>query len=253
LLQIEDESISGARAGACLVTWESALERSVTPDEIEGIRQKILNTKDIYKIRKNSSKRGVNPSAKQIQAVKEYIFNSRGIAFMPDNYKSWRRLSSDNALIDDVRFLVHELTEVGVMQSIQVERNFDFLGRNTSEKTMKERAQWQSDFSTYYEEAHRKALHAEDRYLSKEVQSLANVRIAPVVAACIDPTRSEGRQYMDVDGYLLKDHPHFQNWQQIANISVPIGNAKMPLLGGYRNSTKGELLRLIKRVKLIYL
>ncbi|GEM31421.1 hypothetical protein NN3_24280 [Nocardia neocaledoniensis NBRC 108232] len=72
---------------------------------------------------------GVDIDTRTLQEIKEYNFNSRGLQFSPENYNAWTRLGNGNATIGDVRYLVHEASEVKALKAFERQTGFDFMGR----------------------------------------------------------------------------------------------------------------------------
>lgn len=242
--------VIGGRAGYCLLGWYKYY-RNITNNEIEALRLTLLGIDDVNKIRRAVSSRGISASRSEVALVKRYIFNSPGIMFTPENYNAWKALPSDKATIDDVRFFVHELAEVRELQKIQRTKGFNFLG-NTS-NTPQLPPTWRGDFDTYYIQAHSEALRWEYMYLRDEISALVRRKIAFVVIAAIDPTRAEGRLYMQEDNIYLLNHPNFQAWANQATQIVPLNARVKKILGVQGDLPKEEVISRIKRVRLIKL
>ncbi len=149
-----------------------------------------------------------------LETIKRYNFDSRGIDFNPENYYAWRRLARGKGMIDDLRYIVHELTEVRELQQMQQHTGFDFMGRGNMTEDQGEH--WKSDFNqNYYLYAHSKALEAEYQFLASEIGRVTRWQDSfskEVIAAC-DPTRDEALENMLIGKVMLKEHSRFQEWQ----------------------------------------
>ncbi|WP_218079641.1 hypothetical protein [Anthocerotibacter panamensis] len=157
---------------------------------------------------------GVNVDRASLAIIKRYNFDSRGIAFEPENYYAWRRLARGKGMIDDLRYIVHELTEVRELQQMQQRTGFDFMGRGNM--TDAQDTQWKAYFNeNYYLHAHSKALEAEYQFLASEIGRVTRWQDSfskEVIAAC-DPTRDEALENMLVGKIILQEHSRFQEWQ----------------------------------------
>ncbi|WP_146229279.1 hypothetical protein [Nocardia neocaledoniensis] len=96
---------------------------------VERLRQEVINRNDIDRIRRSMRAGGVDIDTRTLQEIKEYNFNSRGLQFSPENYNAWTRLGNGNATIGDVRYLVHEASEVKALKAFERQTGFDFMGR----------------------------------------------------------------------------------------------------------------------------
>jgi hypothetical protein len=188
-----------------------------------------------------------------IQAVKNYVFDSQGIAFTYENYAAWRRLVTGKGVIGDAAFLLHEIAEVKELQRIERETGFDFMGRKAFDSTYprlrsrRERKRWPSDFKRYYREAHNTALKAEYRFIASQVETVTNgvIKISFLQAGAIDPTRrikrglkeTEAALYLLVDGAPMQEHHHFEGWLQRSNEMVALNKKTQRRLRYYLRST----------------
>ncbi len=78
-----------------------------------------------------------------------------------------------------------------------------------------EALEWRNKFNELYEVAHSKALDREYNFLADQVNKATGGASVPAeVIAAIDPTRAEGRNYMQIDGKPLKEHPDFEDFRQ---------------------------------------
>lgn len=259
-LNLNDDFIEhgGGRAGAHELDF---LEAGHELDEIDSLRQELLSQNDVGKVQRALRKLGIRVQPNIIQAVKNYIFDSQGIAFTYENYAAWRRLVTGKGVIGDAAFLVHEMAEVKELQRIQRETGFDFMGRkafdSTYPRSRRERKRWQSDFKRYYRQAHSKALEVEYRFIASQVETVTNgvIKISFLQAAAIDPTRrikrglkeTEAALYLLVDGAPMQEHHHFEGWLQRANEMVALNKKTQRRLRYYlRNTTLSYLIELVK-------
>lgn len=245
------EGYSGGCANIDEFSWRQKLGYDLTNDElkekVEQIRHRLLRSRDIKKVKNALQDCGIVVNDQLVNLVKRYNFDSLGITFTFDNYEAWTKLASGNGTIDDVRYFVHEMTEIKELQ----QTGFDFMGASWDNMTRKQKQQWNSDFEHYYMQAHSKALEAEYDFIAQQVCAVVNDNIiSRIVAATIDPNRKEARLYMLVDGVPLEQHLNFMSWQQQGNQIVELNQRTREKLRLYQNPTLSELVGAVKRLKL---
>lgn len=258
LIQNASPLHSGGRAGIDEFNWQEkfpGLSDKQLAQRVEKLRQGLLNAKDISKVQQSLAEMGVKIDSDTLQAIKQYNFNSRGLAFTVENYEAWKRLVSGNATVSDVRYIIHEQSELNFLKQIQQKTGFDFMGRSWEQMTNSQRQQWLADFDRYYGQAHSQALFDEYKFISQSVSNITNgsVRISPVVAAAIDPNpvEKELRNLMEVDGLPLAENPQFSTWASQGNTIVTLNSAAARRLGLYTNRiTEADLIRAIKAMRL---
>jgi hypothetical protein len=219
---------------------------------LQGLRAKLLANKaqEVANVEAALAKAGVAATSDEVAMVFDYVFDSQGIQFEYSNYSAWRKLSSGAGRVDDVRFLVHELTEVGAMKRAgftdPTGRDVDGVpGSATVER-------WRTDFTPRYVAAHGEALRAEAEYLSNEVRrrTRGQLNLTAEEVAASDPDRSpEFRTYMRVDYTTLGNHPGLGRWNrehQQARIPDTVASS----LGLPTNATIGHIIQAIKQAAL---
>lgn len=259
----EDENtalVAAQRGGGCArideLLWREKLGLVYSEEKVQELRYQLLQQPDVNKVEKALRNHGFTTSSilnKQLlEIVKHYNFDSPGIDFTPSNYYAWKRLADGKGLIDDVRYIVHEIAEVREFQRIQQKTGFDFMGAAWEKMKRRQKTQWQSDFEKYYMQAHSKALEHEYSFIAEQVSNFINHKlpISLIVAAAVDPSRDEARLYMLVEGKLLSEHSNFEYWKQRGNEMVELSQSKLVKLGLYKNPTLAELVHAVKRVKL---
>ena len=217
---------TGGMAGASEVVWDK------THWEIEQLRTDLLERQDIGAVQRSLQEMGISAERAMLQSVKNYNFNSRGLEFRPENYSAWTRLANGKGIVDDVRYLVHEIAEVDALQRIQQRTGFDFIVRDWDTMTAVQRKRWRADFRRYYMQAHLQAIEQEYDFIAKVIGKITNnrVKISRTVAAAIDPTRDEARRYMIVDGVPLSGHRQFDEWQSRGEEVIEIGRGTLTRL-----------------------
>ncbi|WP_218080576.1 hypothetical protein [Anthocerotibacter panamensis] len=194
---------------------------------------------------------GVNVDRASLAIIKRYNFDSRGIAFEPENYYAWRRPARGKGMIDDLRYIVHELTEVRELQQMQQHTGFDFMGHGNM--TKEEGKQWNADFNeNYYLYAHSKALEAEYQFLAHEIGRVTRWQDTfskEVIAAC-DSTRPEGRERMLIGKVFLEKHSRFQEWQSKGDKVLYSLSKQTRIELGLPEKGTVTLKRLIEAIKL---
>jgi hypothetical protein len=234
----------GGRAGASEIDW------GLPQEAIEGVRQALLPRSDVGRVAASMRDAGIPATREQIDAVKRYLFDSRGISFDRANYEAWQRLANGRAQSRDIAFLTHELAEIRALEEIRRKTGFDYRGLDFDRMSATQRQQWQADFNRYYLEAHSRALEAEYAYVAEAVARATNgrVRIGRNIAASVDPTRGEARSNMLVDGSPLGRHRDFPTWQARASEVVDIGTAAQDRLRlPTRTPTLSDLIAALKR------
>lgn len=237
------------RGGSCATINE--IQWNLPSKEVELRRFKLLKRKDSGRV--YTSLQGfVGADKNLIKTVKSYLFDCPGISFVPNNYYAWNRLAQKKGTIDDVRFFVHEMTEVKELQALQIRTKFDYMGTNHKNFSRREQTRWYSDFETYYLEAHSRALEAEYKFIAEQIRNATKdkVQISLEEAASIDETRREARDFMHVNGVLLKDHHNFCAWQQRAKETVALTQRVKKSLRLSSDPTLAVLINELKRLQL---
>jgi hypothetical protein len=252
--------VGGGQREPNLAEW-----KDMPPEDVERLRQDLLQRNDVGRVQSSLQQLGIHEDRSIIEAVKRYNFDSAGLAFTKANYDAWNRLAQGKGTVDDVRYLVHEITEVKALQKT----GFDFMGTKVAQMTNSQRINWFTDFDRYYREAHSEALHTENQFLANQVNSvISNVQtVTPgtegpnpqysqpherqynqMVIAAVDPTRSEGRDFMNVEGVPLHTHHEFENWLRRQDDRVNIRSSAQQRLGLPPAEKLSHLISDIKRL-----
>jgi hypothetical protein len=234
---------SGGRAGANEIQW------GMPAEAIEGVRRALLERADVGSVERAMRAASVDATREQLEAVKRYLFDSRGIAFDRANVEAWNRLASGRGQIRDVAFLVHELAEIRAFEAERRRSGFDYRGVEVDRLSATERQRWDADFNRHYLAAHSEALAAEYAYVARAVAEATNgrVRIGRNIAAAVDPTRAEARANMLVDGRPLAEHADFATWTARGAETVEIGaGAAERLRLRTRTPTLADLIAAVK-------
>jgi hypothetical protein len=217
---------------------------------LQGLRAKLLANKaqEVTNVGAVLERAGVTATRDDVALVFDYVFDSQGIQFGYHNYSAWRRLSLNNAVIDDLRFLVHELEEV---RAITNKETKDPTGTIAAMKQgTKAHRDWLRDFNIAYLKAHSEALLAEAEYLSKEVRgrTRGQVSLTREELAASDPSRDrEFLEYLKIDGLPLEEHPRLASWQradEVAHVSPDVAQT----LAIAQPATIGEIISAVKRL-----
>jgi hypothetical protein len=241
------EPPAGSRATIRDIDWGFSTE------SMEGVRRALLQRGDIGAVERSMREAGVPASSEQLRAVKNYLFNSKGISFDRANYEAWQRLASGRApQVRDVAFLVHELAEIRALEQIRTRTGFDYSRTESDFNQMSgpERQRWEADFNRYYRQAHSEALAAEYNYVADAVSNAIKGRkhYGRNIIASVDPTRGEARENMMVDGLPLNQNRNFETWKARGNEIVEIGTGSQERLRlPTRTPTLAELVGAVKR------
>jgi hypothetical protein len=246
---------SGGRAGVDQFAWENA---GKTAAEAEQLRLDLLKANDLGKVRNAlESQRGVfdklglSVDKAELAKVKEYLFDSKGLSFTPENYSAWKRLVGGEGSVRDAGFLAHELSEMKELQAIGGERGFDVFGKNVAPKDLDT---WTRNFHDAYMEAHGKALRTEFDFFSNQLSQATNGRVrlsGPEIAASGQgPRGQEALRAMTVDGVPLKELRNFDALKGAADAIVDIGTRQREALGLPRtgNVTGREVIDALYRL-----
>jgi hypothetical protein len=154
-------------------------------------------------------------SRRDLEEVFDYLFHSHGIQLEYANYAAWRRLSTGAAMVDDLRFIHHELEEI---KSLRLGGLENPLGEGLSGEGLQ--AWRQSFLSKHYLPAHQKALDTELEFLSQEIQKRTGgeVRLSAEEIAMSDQVRTEAKAYALRDGHPIEDHPLATAWDRSTEI-----------------------------------
>ena len=211
--------------------------------ELEKLRLDLLrNTQDLGNIYDVMRKSGIRVSREDIAAVKQYNFNSPGINFNPDNYKSWVKLAKGKGSIRDAHYLMHEIEEIKQFKKIQQETGFDFMGKDYFKMNDAEKKAWDAKFydknkkSGYYIQAHSKAVEHEYKFIASQITRFTDGAVKlngkedylklifqePKIGVKDDHIKN-----MQINGITLKDHlaaetSYYRKIQNDANKSVQL-------------------------------
>ncbi|HEX3481483.1 MAG TPA: DUF4157 domain-containing protein, partial [Kofleriaceae bacterium] len=182
-----------------------------------------------------------------IDAVFRYLFDSNGIAFTYENYAAWERLADGRGALDDVRFLVHEMAEVGILQR----EGADFMGTQHPIDSPAHHDWFEMTFQPAYLRAHAQALEVEFRFVSEQISRVTEGRLqlSPAEVAAIDTGNSEARRFLLVDGVPVAEHPRYREWLGRATTPVELSPAMRQRIGlpEGRTITLEQLVRAIKQ------
>ena len=172
----------------------------------------------------------------------DYVFDSRGIAFNYESYAAWMRLVNGQGTVADVRFVVHELTEIGLLKGAGV----DFMGSHPV--GTKAHQEWfNNEFEPAYNQAHARALYAEYQFLADMLDRATGMKVSPAELAAIDPESEEGREYMALpDGTLLKDHERFSEMKARADELITVSSNAATALAVRTSVRLADLLRAVR-------
>lgn len=181
-----------------------------------------------------------------IDEVHRYLFESAGIIFSYENYAAWSRLATGTGTVDDVRFLVHEISEIRTMKT----RGNDFMGDGLTVNTDSHRAWHENVFMPDYDIAHAEALRVEYRFLADQLNALLPDRtpLSAEEVAAFDPTRTEGLIHMLVNGQPLEDCAELPRWAARGRERVTLDDALQSRLGLEKTDVSlAELLVAVKK------
>jgi hypothetical protein len=208
---------SGGRYG--YLEWPEGF----TPEVLNRMRRALLDdTGDIDRIATALDRFGEPLPRDMLELIKRYNFDSPGLAFSKLNYDAWLRLSSGRGTISDVRYLLHEATEIRALQR----RGFEFLPENWERMGRHARSRWHREFHSAYMGAHSEALAAEYGFMSSQIARVTGGRVSlpREVIAAIDSSFSgeDARELVVVGEHLLRDHPSFYSWAARADEIVEL-------------------------------
>lgn len=239
--------------------------------EAEKIRLNLLrNNQDLGNIYDVMRKSGMKVSREDIALVKQYNFNSPGIYFSPDNYKSWMKLARGKGTVNDARYLLHEIEEVKQLKKIQQETGFDFMGRDYFKMDKNEKRAWQNQFynqknqTGYYLQAHSKAVEHEYKFMSRQIAEITegNVDLKGrddylklILSEPNANLRDDHVKNMQVYGRTLKNYldegtPKYVELQETAQQPIKLPQHVKQKLRLYDPVTLGDLITRAKQQKL---
>lgn len=243
----EGRLTTGGRASADPVLW------GMPSPAIEALRQQVLRG-GVGAVQGTAQRAGLHVDRAALDRVLRYMFDSQGIAFLPENHQWWQRLASGRATVHDLRILVHELEENVRFEEIRRETGFDYMGAGFVDMSSTEQRQWQADFNRHYEQdAHVRALEEEYTFLAQEIarQTNGRVRLGRNIVAAIDPLRAEGRDLIREGGYPLIDNINFERWSARGAEVVDVGSTVQRRLGLLDpNATLAEIVAAVQRRRL---
>ncbi|MGH9887909.1 MAG: hypothetical protein ACREBE_20420, partial [bacterium] len=179
--------------------------RAAHPDDIEGQRDYIwkrlksgavrtallargpTETKAVSRVLQEFGVKEATPAA--VGEIFKYLFDSSGISFSYENYVSWTRLAQGRARITDARFIVHELSEVGLLKRDGI----DFMGQSHRVGTETHERWASKTFDPAYARAHKQALRVEYDFLAEQLARVrgGDERVKPEVVAAVASTFDE--------------------------------------------------------------
>ncbi|MFP2933540.1 hypothetical protein ACLESO_52040 [Pyxidicoccus sp. 3LG] len=235
----------GGRRGVDMTPWRDSQGRDITPKQVEALRQKLLRQGNLGTIQNQLKLAGVEIDPSELQAIKNYLFDSRGLNFTPQNYEAWNRLASGRGTVFDARFIVHEQAELRLLQKVQQETGFDFMGRDWDHMSRQQQIHWQRDFDRYYGQTHARALEVEYDFLVQQLSKYTDgkVNISRTVFAAVDETWPEGRQRMLVSGIPVQDHRSFPEWKARGAQMVDLGGGRLMTLSSLVTHLKSRPLK----------
>ncbi|HEX8108110.1 MAG TPA: hypothetical protein VF516_10310 [Kofleriaceae bacterium] len=184
-----------------------------------------------------------------IDAVFRYLFDSSGIAFTYENYAAWERLAGGRGTLDDVRFLVHEMAEVGILQHEGV----DFMGDRYTVDSPAHEDWFKRTFEPAYARAHAQALQVEFQFISEQLARVTEGRLqlSPAEIAAVDTVNAQAREFLLVDGMPVDRHPRYREWFGRATAPVELSPAMRQRIGlpEGRDITIEQLVRAIKQAQ----
>lgn len=217
---------------------------------LQGLRRNLLSRRATDVARVGEVLRGygrAEATPAMIDTVFRYLFDSSGIAFTYENYAAWERLSGGRGTLDDVRFVVHEMAEVGILQGEGV----DFMGSQHAIDSPGHHDWFEETFQPAYLRAHAQALEVEFRFVSEQISRVTEGRLqlSPAEVAAVDTGNSEARRFMLVDGVPVAEHPRYREWLGRATTPVELNPAMRQRLGlpEGRTITLEQLVRAIKQ------
>lgn len=242
---------SGGRAGLHEFGW---LRAGYDLDEVESIRQTLLRQNEVGKVQQALQKLGIYVRRDIIQAVKNYNFDSQGIAFTHENYTAWRRLVTERGTLADAAYLVHEMAEVEALQKIKQTTGFDFMGQNWNQLSSSKQQEWKSDFRRRYLPSHSQALKAEYEFIADKINEITKgkAKVSFLQVAAIDPTRNdEALTNLFFEGVPIFEHHHFETWSKRANEEIALSARIQQQLGYYlQKTTLKNIIRLVKSMRI---
>ena len=159
-------------------------ERTPAAELITGLNQRLLDQDDVATIGA-----AVVPALPQhnvtnpdVALVKRYDFDSDTVLFTAENYVQWQRMAAGQATVDDVKFFLHELTELRHLQGQQLA--FDPLAHHGADEEVVFAA---------YRPAHLAGLRAEAELLAGAINQTGALeqQVTWQQVALCDPTRAE--------------------------------------------------------------
>ncbi|MEU3009329.1 hypothetical protein [Nocardia asteroides] len=232
--------------------WQSVFPSLSGPrldHAVERLRLEVMNRNDIDRIRQSARSAGFDIDASVLREIKHYNFNSRGLQFSTENYNAWTRLGNGSATVGDVRYIVHEASEVKALQKHQQQTGFDYMGAEWDRMSPAQRKGWEATFDEAYTAAHSQALAEEYRFLTDTINDVTNgnIRMRPEVAASID-RRPEARERMFVGEVPLGQSAQFAAWKMAGSQLVTLTGSGASRLGLPRGTqlSQSELLQRVK-------
>ena len=217
---------------------------------LQQLRRNLLTRRAIDVPRVGEVMRGygrTEATPQMLDTVFRYLFDSGGIAFTYENYAAWERLAGGRGTMDDVRFVVHEMAEVGALQHEGV----DFMGDQHTVGSQAHDAWYTGTFEPAYARAHAQALQVEFQFVSEQISRLTDgaLLLSPAEVAAVDSVNPEAREYLIVDGVPVARHAHYREWLARATSPVELSPAMRQRIGlpEGRTITLEQLVRAIKQ------
>ncbi|MEV6656577.1 hypothetical protein [Nocardia fluminea] len=245
----------GGLSGIDEAGWRSVfpnLSGQRLDDAVERARLEVMNRNDISRIQQSARSAGADIDAATLRDIKEYNFNSRGLQFSTENYNAWTRLGNGTATVNDIRYLVHEASELRALRINERETGFDFMGRSWDRMSPAQRQGWNSRFDEAYTASHSDALQDEYKFLTDVIGEVTNgnIRMRPEVAAAID-RRPEAREHMFIGEVPLERSVEFAEWKEMGSTLVTLTGSGAARLGLQRGTqiSQAELLQRVKYLR----
>lgn len=165
-------------------------QRESAHNELKDLHARFIATNDIAAVRNSLLPHIPEVTEDAVARVKKYNFMSSSITFTPENFLSWTRLATGKGKINDVRYLCHELHEVGVLdETTPQEAGYDYTEVYDDEEHG-------DSFGERYDVAHNAALRVECQFLADLLnQKHAGLGATYLEVAIADPTRGADLNY----------------------------------------------------------
>jgi hypothetical protein len=216
---------------------------------LQDVRRDLVASRrdiDIPRVLKTLHDAGMtHVSEKLVRDMFNYLFDSSGLGFYYPNYQGWVALAEGRPRIDDIRFFIHESTEIGLMRADKV----DFLGRRYSIGSDKHEEWYSKQFEPAYMKAHSKALYVEYEYLQRQLEAIVGTSkgLTPEMIAGFDPVNTQAIEYIELpDGRKITDPAALHAFKAAGDQIVHIDPKIAARLGVNPDVKLAELLRAVR-------